>query len=235
MKPSGELKPAARKPAKRTFHLADVDIFSNSAGARAVLASNFLENSEKLSKHALAIYGELGRIIREKEYPTLQRQVQDPDAGLTPQELQKMQAEVNAEWAKDVKRLNDLKTELYGFLMQLLTEEGEERIRNSTAEWEVIERTCDPCCCVLAIVRTHGLRTEDMSEAESKRSARIGYSRCHQQNGESLFNFLTITTDFARLSILSRQSVKWSLRMIHSRWISLSVWIKRYMAICCVI
>lgn len=180
MRPSGEPKPAASKSTKRTSPVVDVDIFSYSPGTRDVLASNFLENSEKLSKYALAVYGDLGRIIREKAYPTIQRPVLDPDDeaydGLTPQELRKMQAVVNAEWAKDVKKMSDLKTKLYGFLMQLLTEEGEERIRNSAAEWEAIETTCDPLMLWLAIVRTHGLRTENMSEAESRRSARIGYS-----------------------------------------------------------
>ena len=193
MKPSGELKAATRKPAKRVSPVADVDIFTYNVGARDAMASNFLENTERLSKYALATYGDLGRIIKEKKYPKIPRTVIDPDddmyEGLSKARIEKMQSVVDQEWAKDVKKLGDQKTRFYGFLQQLLTEEGEERIQNNAAEWAIMDGSCDPLLLWLAIIKTHGLHTDDVSAAESRRSARTGYQRCYQQNGESLLNY----------------------------------------------
>jgi hypothetical protein len=81
------------------------------------------------------------------------------------------------------------KTKFFGFLLQLLTEDGEDRIRNNAEEWQIIEDTCDPLLLWKAIVTTHSLRTTDMSLVETRRSARVAYQRCIQLGGESLLNF----------------------------------------------
>lgn len=137
-KPSGELKPAARRLARRTSPVADVDIFSYRAGSSDALLSNFLENKERLSKYVLANYGDLGKIIKEQEYPVIQRTVLDPNnelyEGIPAARLRKMHAVLDVEWTKDMKKLEDQRTKLYGFLLQLLTKEGEEKIRSSAPE-----------------------------------------------------------------------------------------------------
>jgi hypothetical protein len=72
MKLAGEQKPAARKKATRTSPVTDVDLFTYTPNARDAMSSNFLENSGRLAKYALANYGELGKIIKMKAYPEIE-------------------------------------------------------------------------------------------------------------------------------------------------------------------
>lgn len=196
MKPSGEPKTAAKKPTtKRVSPVAEIELFTYQPGARdALMSSNFLENTERLSKYALANYGDLGKIIKDQKYPTIPRTLIDRAdeayTDLSAARIDKMQSVLDQEWAKDMKKMNDQKTRLFGFLMQLLTEEGEERIKTYTEDWLEIERICEPLKLWKAIITTHGLRTDNLSGAEAKRSARVGYTRCYQQGGESLLNFV---------------------------------------------
>ena len=181
------------KKTKRVSPVADVEIFSYNPDSRDVLASNFLENTEKLQKYALATFGDLGKIIKDKEYPRIERIVINPldeeYEGMTANRLNKLQSTLDVEWIKRKEKVRENKTKLFGFMMQLLSEEGEERIRNNIEQWDTIESECDPLGLWKAIIVTHGMRTDDLSELESKRSARIGYQRCHQIRDESLLSF----------------------------------------------
>ena len=177
----------------RVSPVTDVDMFTFNTNPRDVLSSNFLENSEKLHKHALTAYGDLGKIIKLMEYPTIERTVIDPTddefVGMTAGRIRKLQSTLDIEWIKEKKKLKENKTKFFGFLMQLLSEDGEEKIRNNVELWEEIEQQCDPLRLWRAIVTTHGLRNDDMSIMESRRSARVGYQKCFQVNGETLLKF----------------------------------------------
>lgn len=129
--------------------------------------------NERLSKYALANNGDLGKIIKMREYPQIERigivinPFDEQYEGLTGERMRKLQFTLDVEFVKENKKLKENKTKFYGFMMKLLTEKGEERIRNHVDNWEHIESTCDP----LLLVVTHGMRTNDMSAMESKCAA----------------------------------------------------------------
>lgn len=62
MKLSGESKPV--NPSSVQCR-GGVELFTYTSGARDALGSKFLENTERLSKYALANYGDQGEIIKD--------------------------------------------------------------------------------------------------------------------------------------------------------------------------
>lgn len=140
--------PAGTKRGKLVSPVDEVDMFSYSTGTRDILASNFLENTERLSKYLLTTFGELGKMIKLKEYPDILHQGIDPiglGIGATSNErVLKLQALADQEWLKEVIKMNANKVKMYDLLVQLITEDGEEIIRGTTADWDEIERKCDP-------------------------------------------------------------------------------------------
>lgn len=186
-------RPAGTRRGKRVSPVEEVDMFTYSTGTRDVLASNFLENTERLSKYMLTTFGELGKMIKLRRYPEIPRQVVDPVAmgmgTISNKRVLKLQALADQEWLKEVMKMSSNKVKMYGLLMQLVTEEGEERIKGTTENWDEIERECDPLGLWKAIIVTHGMRTDDLSEHEAKRSARINYQKCYQVQGESLLSY----------------------------------------------
>ena len=109
---------------KRVSPVPDVDLFSFSSDSRNMLSSNFLENAEKLSKYALATYGQIGTIIKAREYPKIGRMVADPSEeeyrDLSAERINQLQNTLDIEWIKEKKKLKENKFKLFGFLMQLL-------------------------------------------------------------------------------------------------------------------
>lgn len=115
--------------------------------------------------------------------------------------INKLQSILYQEWVKDVKKMNDSKTKLFGFLLQLLTEDGEDRIRNDAARWKQLKDCCDLLLLWKDIITTTAV-FDSRSEVETRRSARVAYQRCIQLGVESMLSLSSVLMFSMRLKKL---------------------------------
>lgn len=180
---------SSAKKSVRSSPTQDVDLFTYGKDVRR---SNFLANKEKLSKYALREYGILGQIIKDMEYPNREPPIinfLDPmyDA-LTDRQKRKVQDTTIAEWSKENHDIEKKKIQFFGFLLSLLTDEGEAKVRKTNG-WVIAERNKDPLALWRLIVLTHSVMTEDMSAQEAQGEAEKKYYRGRQFSGETELDY----------------------------------------------
>lgn len=183
-------KASTRKLGDRRSPIENVELFTYSVGLSQ--ENNFMDNAEKLAKYVWANIGNIGNVIDKKEYPVIARRIYEKDtpqtAGMSEAEIQALQITTNTSWIRALDKLEEQKPKLYGLLLQLLTEEGEDKVK-SMGNWPKVEETRDPLLLWELIVWTHQLKADDISPEELKYTARVRYQKCWQGAEETLRHY----------------------------------------------
>ena len=196
--------------------------------------SNYAEFKRALSTYALRVYGELGVIIDDFEYP----QVHNPELVLEDYEedadpvgvLKHITFERFKIREQEEADMRKKKPQLFATIWGQLSRESEEKIRQLTHYEDSIRKTRDPLELWKAIRETHVIATSGVAEADAYK-AEERYNNLRQRPDESLAMFKQRTDEAlaamravgAPIPTSARQAVAFIKRLDKYRYAELQV------------